>query len=96
MTTTPVPEATRIAAQPRDPIAHPITGEILPDDIKTLQAAEETVDRYLRRLSPHYRFRAELRERIAELQGPALLPKPRARTDRQARVAACPRCGRKD
>lgn len=92
---TPVPEATVIAETPRDPIVHPLTGEVLPDDLATLRALEETVDRYLRRLGPHYGFRADLRKRIADLQGPPLLPPPRQRTDKQVRVAACPNCGRK-
>jgi hypothetical protein len=84
-----------IAETPRDPIVHPLTGEAIPDDLPTLRALEATVDRFLRRLGVHYGFRASLRERIADLQGPPLLPRPRDRTDKQARVAACPHCGRK-
>lgn len=91
-----VPESAKIAAEPRDPIVHLLTGEVLPDDLETLRALEEQVDRYLRRLGPHYGFRDRLRQRIADLQGPSLLPPPRQRTDRQVRVAACPRCGRKE
>lgn len=94
--TTVVPEAAKIAAEPRDPIVHLLTGEVLPDDLPTLRALEATVDRFLRRLGPHYGFRDALRRRIADLQGPPLLPPPRQRTDRQVRVAACPHCGRKE
>jgi len=92
----PVPAAAEIAAEPLEPIVHPLTGEVLPDDLPTLRALEEAVDRFLRRLGPHYGFRDALRRRIADLQGPPLLPPPRQRTDRQVRVASCPHCGRKD
>lgn len=74
-------------------IAHPLTGEILADELEVLVEAEKTVDRYLRGLSKHYGFRRALRERIAELRGPAELPRPRYRTDKQSRVSECPRCG---
>jgi len=96
----PAQRARRLAAEPGRRaegqlplIAHPLTGEVLPDDLDSLVRAEAIVDRYLRRLSPHYAFRRELRERIAELRGPAELPGPRWQTDRQRRVAECPRCG---
>lgn len=75
------------------PLAHPITGEVLDDDLEVLVDTEQRVDTFLRGLSPHYEFRRQLRERIAELRGPAELPKARWRTERQSRVAACPRCG---
>lgn len=66
---------------------------MLADDLESLVEAEAIVDRYLRRQSPHYAFRRALRERIAELRGPAELPRPRWQTDRQRRVSECPRCG---
>jgi hypothetical protein len=73
-------------------IAHPLTGEVLPDDLDALQAMEANVDRYLRGQSKHYEFRRKLRERIAELHGQAELPPPRWRTPLQQKVAECPRC----
>lgn len=76
-----------------EPIVNPSTGQILPDALDPLVEAERLVDAYLRRQGAHYDYRRRLRERIAELRGPAELPKRRFRTDRQARVAACPRCG---
>jgi hypothetical protein len=69
------------------------TGEILDGDLATLVEAERRVDAVLRSLGPQYDDRRKLRERIAELRGPAELPRPRYRTDKQARVSECPRCG---
>lgn len=63
------------------------------DDLDALGRAEESVDLFLRDLGPVYDARRELRVRIAELRGPAELPKPRWQTDTQRKVAACPRCG---
>lgn len=74
-------------------IVNPSTGQILPDALDPLVEAERLVDAYLRRQGAHYDYRRRLRERIAELRGPADLPKPRFQTDRQRRVASCPRCG---
>lgn len=76
-----------------EPIVRPSTGEVLSDDLGTLVEAERRVDAFLRSLGPHYGYRRALRERIAELRGPAELPRPRYRTDKQARVSECPRCG---
>lgn len=73
-------------------ICHPITGEVLPDDLAALERTERQVDRYLRRQSQHYAFRRALRERIAELRGPAALPPRRSQTPHQQRVQDCPRC----
>jgi hypothetical protein len=42
-----------------------------------------------------YRKRDALQAELADLQGPAVLPQPRHRTDRQQAVARCPRCGDK-
>lgn len=74
-------------------VVHPLTGELLPDDLEALREMEKRVDRYLRSLHTHYAFRDRLRERMAEVGGPAKLPRPRWRTDKQQRVADCPRCG---
>lgn len=76
-------------------IVNPATGEVVPDTLDDLATAEAHVDATLRALIPMYEYRARLRERIAELRGPAELPRPRFRTDRQQRVADCPRCGHK-
>ncbi len=75
------------------PIVHPVTGEVLDDDLDVLVEAERLVDRYLRTQSRHYAFRGDLRLRIAELRGPAELPRPRYRTETQQKVSVCPRCG---
>lgn len=77
------------------PIVSPLSGEVLPDNLPTLVSEELRVDTYLRRQSEHYAHRARLRERIAELRGPAQLPRPRYRTDVQNRVSRCSRCGSK-
>ena len=75
------------------PIIHPATGEVVEDTLDVLERAEAYVDETLRALGPMYEYRRQLRKRIAELRGPAELPRPRWRTDRQQRVAECPRCG---
>lgn len=74
-------------------VVHPLTGEVLPDDLDTLAVLEEQVDGYLRAQRAHYTFRRRLRERIAELRGIANVPPMRFRTQKQHRVACCPRCG---
>lgn len=53
-----------------------------------LDAAEAELAEVYRRLWP-------LREAYAEAVPPAALPKPRHRTDKQALIARCPRCGGK-
>lgn len=82
-----------MAEQTVERIAHPLTGEVLTDDLDALVRAEAIVSRYLRTQAKHYRFRADLLKRIAELRGPAELPRRRFRTDKQMKVAECPRCG---
>lgn len=74
-------------------IVNPTTGEVVEDTLDALTVAEKYVDETLRALGPLYDYRRDLRGRIAELRGPAELPRPRFRTDRQQRVAECPRCG---
>lgn len=77
-------------------ILHPLTGEILDEtNLAELVAAEKIVDAYLRGQSRHYSFRRRLREQIAELRGPAVLPKPRYQTETQHKVYDCPRCSRR-
>ena len=46
-----------------------------------------------RELSKLYRLREPILVRLAELRGPAELPKPRYQTDKQRAVSRCPRCG---
>ncbi len=75
------------------PIAHPLTGEVLPDDLDALERAEVIVDNYLRTQAKHYKFRAALRAEIARQRGKAELPRPRWRSEVQQKVAECPRCG---
>lgn len=76
-----------------EPVVHPLTGEAVPDNLAVLTRCEAAVDRYLRHQRPHYAFRDALRVRLAELRGPAVLPRPARRTDVQRRVDKCPRCG---
>lgn len=83
----------RAAASARLLIVHPLTGEVLPDELEALVEYEATVDGWLRGLRDHYSFRRRLRERIAELRGEAVLPRRAFRTDKQQRVSECPRCG---
>lgn len=74
-------------------LANPLTGLVIADNLSALEAEEAKIDTLLRGYSPLYEYRNNLRLRMAELRGPAELPRPRFRSDRQARVAACPRCG---
>lgn len=76
-------------------IVHPISGEVIPDELDALVAAEKEVDGFLRSLQAHYGFRLQLRQRIAEKRGPSVLPSPRLRSEKQWRVSVCPRCGGK-
>jgi hypothetical protein len=60
-----------------------------PVDLKSaLDQAEEELAAVYRKVWP-------LREAYAETFPPAALPAPRNRTDKQALVARCPRCGGK-
>jgi hypothetical protein len=69
------------------------TKEEIWDSLPELEHHEENLDAYLRSLGPVYAARDELRARIAELRGPAALPKrARDRSAKQERVARCPRC----
>jgi hypothetical protein len=58
-----------------------------PSDLKTaLDAAEKELQEAYRKVWP-------LREAYAEVTPPAALPSRRSRTDKQALIARCPRCG---
>ena len=68
-------------------LPHPLTGVALDaDDLAALVQADEEFWPYQGRWK-------RVRERIAELRGPADLPRPSRQSDVQARVARCPRCG---
>jgi hypothetical protein len=70
------------------PFPHPETGELLETKDEFIDAMNE-IDL---RMSPMWLTRKQLREAFAERFDP-YLPTPRNRTDKQARVARCPRCG---
>jgi hypothetical protein len=58
-----------------------------PADLKTaLEEAEAELQAAYRKVWP-------LREALAEVTPPAALPARRNRTDKQALIARCPRCG---
>ncbi len=44
-------------------------------------------------LADIYRERRPVLEALAEVRGPAVLPKRRYQTDTQAKIQRCPRCG---
>jgi hypothetical protein len=57
------------------------------EDLKAaLEEAESELQAAYRKVWP-------LREAYAEVTPPAVLPSPRKRTDKQALIARCPRCG---
>jgi hypothetical protein len=68
---------------------HPETGEVLAteEDWRAALAAVEE------QLAPIYRVRRVLREGYVETFPPPLMPPPRYRTEKQEKVARCPRCG---
>lgn len=60
---------------------------MLPSELKeALDAAEKELQDCYRKVWP-------LREAYAEVTPPAALPSRRSRTDKQALIARCPRCG---
>jgi hypothetical protein len=67
---------------------HPETGELLSTKDEFIDAMNE-VDL---RMSPLWIVRRQLREEFSTRFDP-YLPTRRSRTDKQARVARCPRCG---
>lgn len=72
-----------------DLFVHPLTGELFPADEHALQDAVNAADREISRL---YRGTDGLRAKLAEIRGPAVLPDGVKRTDKQKRIARCPRC----
>ena len=70
------------------PFPHPETGELLETKDEFLDAMNE-VDF---RMSPMWIVRRQLREEFARRFDP-YLPARRSRTEKQERVARCPRCG---
>jgi hypothetical protein len=72
-------------------VEHPATGEVL--------ESQEDFQRALRELEqqmePFYKVRRALRAGMADAWEPAAMPEPRYRTETQARVMRCPRCGGK-
>lgn len=70
------------------PFAHPETGELLDTKDEFIDAMND-VDL---RMSPMWIVRRQLREEFASRFDP-YLPMRRNRTDKQERVASCPRCG---
>lgn len=73
-----------------DCFVHPVTGEWIDAIEPRLAEAAKETDEELGRI---YRALLPIRERLAELRGPAVLPRPSRQTDKQRRVSACPRCG---
>lgn len=63
------------------------------DDLAELRALDNQIRTDMGRA---YRLLDGVNERAAELAGPAVLPRPSRQTDKQRRVAACPRCGSKE
>ena len=69
---------------------HPETGELL-DSQEDFQAALAAIEE---RMAPLYRIRRVIREEAAK-RFEVRLPRARYRTEKQDRVARCPRCGGK-
>ena len=67
---------------------HPETGELLETKDQFIDAINEVE----LRMSPLWIVRRQIREAYADRFDP-YLPARRNRTDKQARVASCPRCG---
>jgi hypothetical protein len=70
------------------PFPHPETGVLLDTKDEFIEAMNE-IDL---RMSPMYVVRRQIREEFARRFDP-YLPGRRSRSDKQARVAQCPRCG---
>ena len=71
-----------------EPFTHPETGELLETKDEFIDAMNEIE----LRLSPMWITRARIREAFAERFDP-YLPVATRQTDKQQRVARCPRCG---
>ena len=72
-----------------DDYVHPETGEVLCSQ-EEWRAALVSLEE---RLAPIYRERRKLREEYAERFPAPELPPRTARTETQAKIARCPRCG---
>lgn len=86
-----------LTAKPQQFLAvNPLTGAPINSEQEAIAAAREA-DAYVgAELGKAYRQLDEVRERLRVLQAElpaAALPKPRYRSDVQAKVARCPRCG---
>ena len=68
---------------------HPLTGELLEATLESLEAATNAASKEIGRL---YRARDVLLPSLAELRGPYELPDATKRTEKQTRIARCPRC----
>ncbi len=68
---------------------HPLTGELLEATLESLEAATNAASKEIGRL---YRARDVLLPSLAELRGPYLIPPPAMRTEKQNRIARCPKC----
>jgi hypothetical protein len=69
---------------------HPETGELL----DSREEFEQAIAEYDERLRPIYRARNEIRREWAErFENETPQPRPRYRTEKQEKVARCPRCG---
>lgn len=80
-----------------EPFTHPVTYAFMEATEGNLSAAIEDafidVARRKREVADLMARMEPLRERLAVLRGPAVLPRPSRRTETQSKVAACPRCG---
>jgi hypothetical protein len=82
-----------------EPFTHPVSYAFMEATEENLAAAIEdgfvAISKHKRDIADLHARMEPLRERLAVLRGPAVLPRPSRRTDRQQLVAACPRCGGK-
>ena len=70
-------------------VLHPETGR----EVQTHEEFLEAIQWVEGRLAPLYKVRRHLREEMAERYPPPEMPQARYRTDKQAAIARCPRCG---
>lgn len=80
---------------------HPLTGQVIEWDNPAvleslLGGLEEWFDDHYwpvrREAQPMFELRSLAQARLAELRGPAHLPRPSRRSELQQKVACCPRC----
>lgn len=70
-------------------VLHPESGR----EVQTHEEFLEAIVWVEERLAPLYRVRRHLREEMATRFPAPELPPPSRRTDKQAAIARCPRCG---